>query len=375
MNSESTSVVQDPDLANRLARREQNAVEEFGQKLPILLQRNHEQFRRAVPGCIRVAESLTPHVGYAAARGYLASAEDDRTSQPFVRYTEQLRVFDLYHASACLPWDHYPVPHPDRDLAAVNLLNDIVHKRVYPTLRKRYGSDHCVEEAACELVGHVLLPGQDGEPRLASYHGRSRLESWLTAICWNLVRSLFRAKQAVGEADSEAAQPAEPIDTRTPDDQKAMRFVRQFYRHIVELVDGVVDPARLDKIAEHFSWSEREKALYRAGLTDRQKIVFQMLYFKGMPPSEVASILNVSRSYISQCIKLYRERLQDVAFDVIEELADAANVSVEVIFSELEELLKFFQRREWEPEWEALAKDDDQFARFLNELRQQRKSN
>ncbi len=369
MNRKNTPDVR--PLADRLVNREPSAVEELRGQLPSILKRNLEAFQRAVPNCTRCEKSLTPHVGYAAASGFLNGANQNQ-GETLCSYAEQLRISDLYHASACLPWSHYPVPEADADAAAVQFLNQIVLDRTYPTLRKRYGRDQCVDDAIDQLTAHVLLPAKDGAPRLASYGGRCRLDSWLTTIGVNLVNSCLRSHRAIGDDETSTNAAAERVGGQPIESRQSMIFIRRFYQYIVELVYGVADEERLSRIAQAFGMTDLEKKKYRAGLTDRQKLVFQLLYFKGMLPSAVAELLMVTRPCINHFVNIYHERLRVLAFAVIEELADVTNVSVDTIVESLTELLQFFRRREWDSEWEDLSKNGDAFQQFVDELRRQR---
>lgn len=358
-------------LVDRLVNREPSAVEELRGQLPSILKRNLEAFQRAVPNCARCEKSLIPHVGYAAASGFLNATNGQETAA-FVAYAERLRLSDLYHASACLPWRHYPVPDAHGDTSAVQSLHQIVMQRIYPTLRKKYGRDQCVDDAVDQLTAHVLLPATDGEARLAAYSGRCRLDSWLTTIGVNMVNSCLRGHRAIGEDDNSTAAAPERVGSHAGESEQSLVFIRRFYQYIVELVHGVADEERLSRIAEAFSLTDLEREKYRSGLTDRQKLVFQLLYFKGMSPSAVAELLLVTRPCINHFVNIYRERLRVLAFAVIDEIADVADVSVDVIIESLTELLQFFRRREWDSEWEELSKGGDAFQQFVDELRRHR---
>lgn len=371
MSDNRNEVKADVDLAESLKRRDDHSHDSFRRGFSSILRRRYLEFTQRVSACRRGNESLTPHVSFAVARSYLQLTANSPTS--LEAYLEGLRVCDLYHAAACLPWDAYAVPEPDVDPVAVLALSEIVRKKVYPTLRKRYGGDQCVDDAIDELLGHVMLPGQDGDIRLAQYSGRSRLETWLTTVGIRMVVSCLSGKRAEGEDDSEGGERA-PTESNgmPPTAKEAREFVRQFYPCVVELVNGVSDPVRLQKLADCSEMSDREKQQYRQGLTDRQKIVFQLLYYRGLSPAETARVLDVTRPYVSQCIKLYRDRLCLLAAAVIEELAETAGVSLDVIIDGLDRLLQFFRQREWDSEWEDLSMDNDALQAFLDDLRKQR---
>lgn len=371
MNDTTGDIEGDVDLASRLARRDNHSHDSFRKGFPSVLHRRYLEFTRQVSACRRRDESLTPHVSFAVACSYLKVTATARLS--LETYLDGLRICDLYHAAACLRWDAYAVPEPDVDPAAVRALSEIVRKKVYPTLLKRYGRDQCVEDAIDELPGHVMLPGQDGDVRLAQYSGRSRLDTWLTTVGIRLVVSCLTGKRAAGEDESEGDERAAPASQGLSPTMKTARdFIRQFYPSVVELVNGVRDPLRLQKLAERTGMSDREKQQYRQGLTDRQKIVFQLLYFKGLSPAETARILDVSRPYISQSIKLFRDRLCVLASAVIEDLADNSGVSPDVIIEGLDGLLQFFRRREWDSEWEDISVGNDALQNFLDDLLKQR---
>lgn len=363
----------DRELAERLARPGEAAHGEFVHEFQVALDAGDHRFRNRVPDCGRSPDSLSPHVGFVTGRGYCKSAGNGDTPT-LSEYVDRLMLPDLTHASAVLDWTAWPVKNPTSDPAAVEALRALVQERIRPTLLKRFGKNQCVEDASDEVSGHVLMPGANGEVRLNSYEGRSLLVTWLTATAFRLVLSCLRTidRAAVGEAECEAAGQPEGADDKPAGPEPAWPFVRRFYPHMVEVVEGIREPARQQWLDHESNIPEREKEKYRKGLTDKQKNVFRLLYFRGIEPARVAKILHVTKPYISQCIRKYCERLAVLAEGVINELADQADVDRSEIVEELKKLFEFLASVKWDSEWDDVTRDMPWLQDFLDDLRRNR---
>ncbi|WP_150106111.1 RNA polymerase sigma factor [Rubinisphaera brasiliensis] len=359
----------DLELAVGLSDREEAAHSDFRGSHQSLLDRAHGVFHKAVPACKRPAHTLSPHVGYAAGRGYArlyveveASREEGRSGRArnLGEFLRTLTLHDLHHAAACLQWNAYPIAEIDADdcdeaeqrdrrtwdsdSEAVRHLCVLVERRVLPYLRKRYRGSHLVQETIDSLPGHIMVDGEDGEVRLTQYSGRSALTTWLTGIAVRMVTDGLRRgdRAAVGEVGCEA-QLEPTVETRDTDSTRAVAFVQRFMTLIARVY---------------------------AGLTDRQRLVFQLLYFRGMSPSAAAATLGVARPYVSKCIRIFRLRLAELARDVIDELAEATNVDRQVIIEELDQLLQFLRCRERDGTLRPADPLDDDLKRLLDDLSQ-----
>lgn len=365
----------DIQFALALADRMRAAHSEFREEFRSTLDCAWEQFRLSCPSCQRCAQSLCPQVGVATGRGFVRSRETKDNLTPFSEYVDSLYLSDLHHASACLDWISWDVPESQSDPAAVAGLQVIAQSRIRPALLNRFRHNQCVDDAAGELSGHVLLPGQDGAPRLTAYDGRSELVTWLTSIAFRMVLTCLRKQRRQSDGETEAAEARQLNRSHpSPEAVHALPFIRRFYPHLVELVNGIQHPERRKWLEDKGDLPAREKDKFRQGLTDRQKIVFRMLYFRGIRASEAAEILGVSKAYISQCIRRYRERLAILAEGVIDELADEADIDRKVVIDELEKLFHFLASTEWDRTWQEVSGRDRQLLTFLQTLRNRHES-
>lgn len=360
----------DQRFALELAQHNETAEANFRHEFRAALGQSFRSFRTRVPDCQRESESLSPHVSSVSGRGYVRLLEAGDEHFNFNQYVDSLYLTDLYHASACLDWTAWRVPEPQCDRAAVAEVEALVHNRIRPTLLNRFRNQQCVEDVAGDLPGHVLLPGQSGQLRLVTYDGRSSLVTWMMSVAFRLVLTCLRNqdRNAVGEAGQKATLEPPAVADEPTGPERASQFIRRFYPHIVELVEGIHVPERTQWLDEVCELPAREKEKYRNGLTDRQKIVFRLLYYRGLRPSDAAEILGVSRAYVSQCVRKFCERLATLAQGVIDELADEANVDRDLIVDELERLFHFLTSSEWDSDWEDISASDAAKA-FLDALR------
>jgi RNA polymerase sigma factor (sigma-70 family) len=359
-----------------------------------------KNFMRCQPECCRPPETLTPQIASAVDWGYGAyssrSAEKNQRPSTKNSYVERLNLADLHHAASCLRWDTYPVSSSaefpyEADSASVTGFLELIDQQVAPTLRRKFGGVQRVSDALDNLAGHVMVAGggdrvcsqsedlstgtdtpesgDDVQPRLARFSGRSTLVTWLTGIGIRLVldRLRNRDRDASGDTDCNFNSDSQGQSSDLP--ERAQVFLRKFFPSVVELYFGITDSQKLGQVADASDIPVQLRNALRGGLTDRQKLVFQMLYFHGSSPSQVADILGVSRPYVSQCISSFRMRLSILARQVTEELAAATSVDAAEIGGLLDKLLEFLRHREWDSEWDEMARDDDDLQHFVRELK------
>jgi RNA polymerase sigma-70 factor (ECF subfamily) len=158
---------------------------------------------------------------------------------------------------------------------------------------RRYGDDDFVSEVLQRLRVHLLVAGDEPEPRVSRYDGRASLRSWVGVCAVRMALYTLRgerAQRSVGE---------------------------RWYEALADLPTG--DPA-LDQVKGRYAAAFRD-ALVRASreLEPRQRAVLRMRFAHGATVDEIAATYTVHRVTAWRWLSGARDALVERALAALSE--------------------------------------------------------
>ncbi len=217
-----------------------------------------------------------------------------------------------------------------RDEVASQAWLNLLQGKVARQLRNRFGPSPHVEQVLDDLPSRLLSPGKSSQPRLASYRGESSLASWMTGIAIRQTINELRQRKTM------------PLDQQ---EEESRLFELASYRNSPNLDQQAA--GFLERLLMEIMNTVRH-------LNSREWLVFHLLYFSSLSPSETAEYLGLSRPRISQCISSIHRRIARQAARLITQLAGATEISEQSISRLLRNLLDNLRKSD-SPVWQRLA--------------------
>lgn len=187
----------------------------------------------------------------------------------FKKYFEKLKVDHIKWAASVL----------ENDGASVSAFMKAIQEKVAPAVVKKFDHQQFAITFADDLPSHLLIIGKkSGRPPIATYLGRSKLETWLTGI--GIKRAINEQKrhgQAVGGEDSDT----EFVDSQSPDNAS----------------DEMKQTEKLENLRRILY--EQAKVVNQE-LSPKDSLVLQFAVVQRLKPAEIADCISVSRARVSQ---------------------------------------------------------------------------
>jgi RNA polymerase sigma factor (sigma-70 family) len=296
------SFSEDRRLAERLRAQDGQAVAELMPRCAVPLRQAWSELQRELPTLRSSLDNLLPSAGRAIGMAYLACPAEDEES--LAGFAARLHLKDLLLVAGFLAGD------PE----AVGRVQEIIHAQVRPILFKRL-SGKCppdlLNDSLAELAGHhfeIIGKGEHkGQQRLATFTGRSRLDTWLFATARNLVLNKLRTRSRGPTLMS---------------GQEALLATGK--------VDASPSQALLNHEAEQRGKHLREQLVLRLQqalreMPERRRLVAVLRWVQGLPPSQIAERLGVSRPAVSEQLHRACEQFEQAVGAIAREIATEAN--------------------------------------------------
>ena len=339
----------DRDFALQVARSDPHAVIAFRAEFANTLDEGFGALVAALaetdpPGCRSRMEALVPHVAVAVGTGFLKrleeseSVDDELPDSALSSHVPDLKMADLFHASACLAHDD----------AACRRLVRIVDEEIGPSLIRRFRQR--IPAGRCEQIVQDVLSqawsapraarSQGGsaaaaEPRrLERFHGMSTLKSWLYSIGFRMLQSETRSprdRERTVDGDSTALVPVSR--ELTPDELAALgELTTRFKPRLAAALSDALRTLqqRTNPRLGHVAW----------------------LWLPGrIPQVVIADMLGVTKARISQQVKEIVDEFMTVTAGVRQELSAASGIDLDRLTDALRETLPAFFPPVLEQEW------------------------
>ena len=186
-----------------------------------------------------------------------------------------LHTSDLYLAVAC----------GRQSEAAWLRFSRLYRDHLREVTRRVCPSRGLADEIADAAMGHVCMPDASGRSRIAAFDGRSSLGFWLAVI---VKRLALREQQRQCNRAEGLAEHFDLIDRQSVERLEA-RVRRERYQGLIR-----------DCLAEMAS-----------GLSERELLILQLRYQRGLKASEIADLLEVHRSSVTRQLERTHARLKE----------------------------------------------------------------
>ncbi len=215
-------------------------------------------------------------------------------------FVDNLHIGDLYLAAAC-------AKHGG---AAWNRFMALYQKYLNDTALSFSRSVDAAHDLASGVLVDMFLPDRSGRSRIASYHGRSSLATWLRVIVCN---------RAINERENKY-NTLERIESIPELPETAA----------VRNMEAVVRAARYEEMIK-----ESLKIACRR-LTDRERLLLLLRYDEELQVSQIARLLGVNPSTVTRQLDRVQSKLRD---NVVSTLASRFNLQEAAIQECLADLL------------------------------------
>jgi RNA polymerase sigma-70 factor, ECF subfamily len=221
-----------------------------------------------------VLEDFAAHLNSIITKELGASPTHDAA----IRLAASLNAEDLYLTAACA---HNSEPAWNRFFA---LYNDHIRNVAHGTCSTRQEA----RDLASSMLGHLFFPDAKGQIRIASYHGRGSLRTWLATIIKNQVINQSQLKSS-GTLSLDSI------------------------RHVA-CPNGTSD---LDAALLQSRYAEAIKDSFRAAaesLTERERLVLVLHIEDELTAAEIARRFDVHRAQMTRTIQRATSKLEMAVF-------------------------------------------------------------
>jgi RNA polymerase sigma factor (sigma-70 family) len=202
------------------------------------------------------------------------------------------------------------------DAAASHAFLQLINTKVAGTIRRKLSNcPAAAEQAIDDLASHLLTGTKNTQSRLYKYRGEASLDTWMIAVGFKMTTSLIKKRSTVSIDTTDGLK--ENIGEPGADcgsvglERKAVYYRKRLLESIMQ-------------------------ALPR--MTNQQKLVFQLVWIKGLQSAKVAEDLGLSRARISQILRSVRLTIADAAAGVLDELSEETECPSEEMADYLREL-------------------------------------
>ena len=192
-----------------------------------------------------------------------------------VSFVDSLHTCDLYLAAACA----------QHTAAAWSRFMKLYQKYLHDNALSVSPSSDAARELAGGVLVDMFLPDRSGRSRIASYHGRSSLATWLRVIVCHRAINERESKYNTLERIESIPEVAERADVRN--------------------IEAVLRAARYeDMIKESLRTCCRR-------LTDRERLLLLLRYDEELQVSQIARLLGVNPSTVTRQLERVQGKLRE----------------------------------------------------------------
>lgn len=174
----------------------------------------------------------------------------------------------------------------DGDAAALRVFEAEFIRGTERALQRLDSGSDFVDEAQQRLRERLLVPRDDGSPRIADYRGRGPLAGWVSVAAVRVGLSLLRASKRAARRDEGLWAEAVLFPTGVETD---LQHLKQRYA-----------PLLAECIRKVF-----------AGLEERERAVLRMYFVEGLNIDAIGLVYGVHRSTIARWISRTRSTISD----------------------------------------------------------------